>query len=84
MRGEFGIGIRMKRKSNPGRNSFMELEYPETEEDMRLFVAFGCRFRFRSAFDSYSVACEAFSEKRQQILSSSSSSLHLIGVKLHL
>ncbi|KAA3460052.1 serine/threonine-protein kinase WNK8-like isoform X1 [Gossypium australe] len=54
----------------------MELEYPETE-DMRLIVAFGCRFRFRSAFDSYSVACEAFSEKRQQILSSSSS-LHLI------
>lgn len=23
----------------------------------------GCRFRFRSAFDSYSVACEAFSEQ---------------------
>ncbi|PON92831.1 hypothetical protein TorRG33x02_114290 [Trema orientale] len=23
----------------------------------------GCRFRFQSAFDSYSVACEAFSEQ---------------------
>nr|POE76282.1 hypothetical protein CFP56_48879 [Quercus suber] len=28
----------------------------------------GCRFRFRSAFDSYSIACEAFSE--QQLLRS--------------
>ncbi|XWS48758.1 hypothetical protein CRYUN_Cryun13aG0103500 [Craigia yunnanensis] len=45
----------MNRKSNQGRNSRMELEFREPEEDMR-FVAFGCRFRFRfrSAFDSYS------------------------------
>ncbi|KAK8521024.1 hypothetical protein V6N12_004943 [Hibiscus sabdariffa] len=47
----------MDRKSNPGRNwSLFELEYRETEEDMHLVLAFGCRFRFRSAFDSYSIA----------------------------
>ena len=69
MGGEFGIGIKIKRKSNQGRNSLMELEFREPEEDMRLVVAFGCRLRFRSAFDSYSVACEAFSEKQRQILS---------------
>ncbi|XWS61550.1 hypothetical protein CRYUN_Cryun07bG0134700 [Craigia yunnanensis] len=63
----------MKRKSNEGRNSLMELEFREPEEDMRLVAAFGCGFRFRSAFDSYSVACEAFSEKQLQILSSSCS-----------
>ncbi|XVF12902.1 hypothetical protein REPUB_Repub08aG0159800 [Reevesia pubescens] len=76
----------MKRKSNQGRNHRMELEYREPQEDMRLIVAFGCRFRFRSAFDSYSVACEAFSEKQQQILSSSSSSSSSlpIGVKIDL
>ncbi|KAK8502682.1 hypothetical protein V6N13_046854 [Hibiscus sabdariffa] len=69
----------MDRKSNPGRNcSLFELGYRETEEDMHLVLAFGCRFRFRSAFDSYSIACESFSEKQRQILSSSSSS-HLIG-----
>ncbi|KAK6250925.1 hypothetical protein QQP08_011086 [Theobroma cacao] len=82
MGGEFGIGIKLKRKSNRGRNNRMELEYRELEKDMRLIVAIGCRFRFRSAFDSYSVACEAFSEKQQQILSSSRSLP--IGVKIDL
>ncbi|KAK9926384.1 hypothetical protein M0R45_023617 [Rubus argutus] len=28
----------------------------------------GCRFRLRSAFDSYSVACEAFSERRFRLI----------------
>ncbi|GMN31365.1 hypothetical protein TIFTF001_003238 [Ficus carica] len=50
-----GIGLRVFR-SVFGRNSGMG------------FGSFGvyfigCRFRFRSAFDSYSVACEAFSEQ---------------------
>lgn len=29
---------------------------------------FGCRSRFQSAFDSYSVACEAFSEHRSLLI----------------
>lgn len=38
------------------RNS--DIEFGSAE---MLFI--GCRFRFRSAFDSYSAACEAFSEQ---------------------
>ncbi|GKV03992.1 hypothetical protein SLEP1_g16213 [Rubroshorea leprosula] len=46
-------------------NHRMELASSEPQA-MPLVVTVGCRyrFRFRSAFDSYSVACEAFSEKQ--------------------
>uniref|UniRef100_A0A2P2R2P9 Uncharacterized protein n=1 Tax=Rhizophora mucronata TaxID=61149 RepID=A0A2P2R2P9_RHIMU len=40
---------------------------------MGRFFVFGCRFRFRSAHDSYSVACEAFSERQKHQLRFSSS-----------
>ncbi|CAL1373671.1 unnamed protein product [Linum trigynum] len=49
-----------------------------------ILFGFGCRFRFQSAFDSYSVACEAFSEhSRNQLplpfsIASSSSSCSAI------
>lgn len=60
--GENRVGI-MIWKPIHNRNLVMELKSRESK--MSLFI-FGCRFRFQSAFDSYSVACSAFSEHQQQ------------------
>ncbi|KAG4211338.1 hypothetical protein ERO13_A02G097401v2 [Gossypium hirsutum] len=78
MGGEYLIGMKFIRNSIQGTNNRMKLDYRKpVEEYMDSVVAFGCRFRFRfrSVIDSYSIASEAFSEKQQQILSSSSSLL---------
>lgn len=52
---ESGIGFRM---FNCVASRNFDIESGSAE---MLFI--GCRFRFRSAFNSYSVACEAFSEQ---------------------
>lgn len=52
---ELGLGFRML-DSVARQNSDIESGSAE-------MLLIGCRFRFRSAFDSYSVACEAFSEQ---------------------
>lgn len=66
-------------------DSYMELELGLKSSSstmgvggMRSIFGFGCRFRFTSAFDSYSVASEAFSE-HQIIFSSSSSTIPIAG-----
>lgn len=56
--GENGIGIRNTR--------LFRMEGCCVELDSSFVMSsliVGCRFRFRSAFDSYSVASEAFSEQ---------------------
>ncbi|CAL1386599.1 unnamed protein product [Linum trigynum] len=42
-------------------------EFQLRGSSIMILFGFGCRFRFQSAFDSYSVACEAFSEHRRSL-----------------
>ncbi|KAJ0048688.1 hypothetical protein Pint_14844 [Pistacia integerrima] len=53
------------------------MELKSSEREMHLYDTV-CRFRFGAAFDSYYVACEAFSEQQHLRLSSSVA----IGVKI--
>lgn len=46
------------------RDRKLGMELKSSEREMRLYDTV-CRFRFRSAFDSYYVACEAFSEQQR-------------------
>ncbi|KAF5729776.1 hypothetical protein HS088_TW20G00140 [Tripterygium wilfordii] len=62
--GELGTRVRNMRISNNGKSSA-----DGTASGSDMCFVFGCRFRFRSAFDSYCAACEAFSE--QQLTSDS-------------
>uniref|UniRef100_A0A2C9WBY3 Uncharacterized protein n=1 Tax=Manihot esculenta TaxID=3983 RepID=A0A2C9WBY3_MANES len=65
-------------KSILDRNLLMELRSRESQMSFFIFVY---RFRFQSAFNSFSVACEAFSDQEQRHFYSSSPP---ISIKLEL
>ncbi|KAL9369535.1 hypothetical protein Peur_040734 [Populus x canadensis] len=54
------------------RKSIRNRKELESEEESEMLFVF--EFRFRCPFDSYSIACEAFSEKLFLLLNSTSSS----------